>query len=177
MNLETQSLFAALDQHKKEKEKWDQHREKSEREHQLSEAHRSELVSHCRSATAQDYAEWLLGFLRRGGQITHVYDYPLSQRGKVVVDSQGSDGGHPLQFREAPPSWLVLTSYPPSIPALHGARSVKIIIPKRIKLDPREVGHGHSHNSFFFMKGFQVIGYWIPLYSDVREVLSGMMKL
>ena len=91
-------------------------------------------------ATVKEYADWLEGFLARGGKITHSYGYDMSDR--VHIIRRDID-----------------------LPGLHGARSLRIIVPKGVKANFSAIGHG----ALYFMEGYQVASTFsvVPVYADV----------
>ncbi len=109
----------------------------------------AELLKYCRNATREEYQEWLTGYLRKGGKVTH------PREGK---------------FRYG--SIKVLVAKPAYIPELYGANSVDIIVPKNVDLHPNELRrtfHGVSgHNSIFFMRDFVAVSGWVESFADVR---------
>lgn len=90
-----------------------------------------------RPATAADYSRWLTGYLRRGGRVTHFYDYPTP---KMWVATPG------LQMHPLCGSW-----------------SVDIIVPSGVTIDVQGLGH----NNIFYMADFTAAkGHFVPAYSD-----------
>lgn len=120
-------------------------------QHSIDTHARTLFVTHCRRATATDYAEWLAGWLRTGGWISHPYDYPM-------------------------PSWLVLQTRPDDIPSLYGALSMQVIVPADVDLQPADIPDtfhgGCGHSTFYFMDGFTIVGDFVPLYTDVHHLLA-----
>ena len=114
----------------------------------------------CHLATGDDYLQWLDYWLKNNGKLTdHNYDYPFSQ----------ANHGN----------WLVLDKHA-SIPSLHGARSLQVIVPKGLRLEPLD-GKNWGHNSAFIygsrFDGPQVGGsasIWIPTYTDIRTKLISL---
>lgn len=108
---------------------------------------------HCRAATPAEYAEWLTGFLHAGGYASHPYDYPM-------------------------PKWWLLKSPPEQpLPTLYGAQSFRLLVPAEVEFTPADVPatfHGQcGHSNVFFMDGFRAVPPdWVPLYSDVVEILE-----
>ena len=91
-----------------------------------------------RTARALDYNKWLQGFIKAEGSPTHVYDYPL-------------------------PSYFYVATGDVSLPALHGASSVSVIVPTGITVKtPDGLGHGN----LYIMDGFAQVGGIVPIYSD-----------
>lgn len=98
------------------------------------------LVRPClRRATALDYSRWLRGYLERGGQITHAYDYPT-----------------PTDFYVAEHAF--------ALPALYGSLAATIIVPIGVTVDVLDRGH----SSLYWMDGFDFDALFgkVPAYSD-----------
>lgn len=89
-------------------------------------------------ATPLDYARWLAGYIRQGGELTHSYDYDL------------------------PRSFFVATGNL-HLPALYGSRAVSVIVPRGVEVTFDEIGH----NALYFMDDFRVEGSLVPLYSGL----------
>lgn len=90
-----------------------------------------------RPALREDYQQWLAGYLERGGEITHVYDYPWHRwRWYVAFESA-------------------------EIFPLYGSSSINIIVPQGIELtgDP-------GHSTIFWMDGFRASSI-VPIFSDI----------
>jgi hypothetical protein len=130
---------------------------------------RDEFLSYCREATALDYAEWLEGYLI-DGDVSHVYDYPMSNRGITLTD----DGWAP-----ADASWLVLMRDGAVLPEFYGASSVYVIVPAHLTLTLESVTfHGCSgHNSIYYMDGYTKLTDWVPVYPDVAEYLVNKQSI
>lgn len=114
----------------------------------------------CHLATADDYLQWLDYWLKNNGKLTdHNYDYPFSQA------NHGD--------------WLVLDKHA-RIPSLYGDKSLQIIVPKGLQLEPLD-GKNWGHNSaFMYGSRFgdpQVGGaasIWIPTFTDIRTKLVNL---
>lgn len=122
-------------------------REHHERQMRDSQQARERFLEACRPATAADYAAWLSGWLARGGQVTHIYDYEIGRA-----------------------DWWVMDRYA-SPPKLYGAQSVNVIVPDGVPLRPANVRGNVGHNSFFFMDGFAADALWVPSYTDVDPLV------
>lgn len=90
-------------------------------------------------ATAQAYNNWLIGFMTRGGEPTHCYDYPM-----------------PDSFYEAVGDF--------ELPQFFGTLAVHIIVPTSVKVAYDRLGH----NTLYLMDGFDYKGDWVPLYADLQ---------
>ena len=56
---------------------WDERQEQQRREHQHREAiKQGTVMPHLRPATPTDYNKWLTGYIQKGGEPSHFYDYP-----------------------------------------------------------------------------------------------------
>jgi hypothetical protein len=119
---------------------------------------RAAFLQSCRIAEPVDYANWLAGFLTKGGVITHPYDYPF-------------DSGAYLDGSPARASWYVLTGNPTSVPELHGSDSLHVVVPANSPF-PRNRPGRIGHSTFYFMNGYEKLGDWVPLYRDVAEILG-----
>jgi len=103
---------------------------------------KTELVNaRVRDAIPSDYKAWLMGYLKRGGKITQRYDY------------------------EMPARWYVAKG-DIELEPLHGANSVNIIIPQGLNAW-HPLGLGHCN--LYFMKEFDQIGGWVPLYVNIFD--------
>lgn len=149
-----------------------------ERQAARREVQRRQFVTdYCEPATPREYAAWLAGYLRTGGRISTVHDYPMTDRGVTVV-GDGDPSRGPLEFAPADLSWFVLRSRPDDVPSLYGALSMQVIVPATVAFGPADVPrtfHGQcGHSTFYFMDGFRVVGTYMPLFPDVRALLEGM---
>ena len=102
----------------------------------------SHLLPKLRFALPFDYVAWLKGFLDGGGEPTHLYDYPFPDTFYVARED----------FRMIP---------------LYGAMAIHIIVPSKIIVshEPRK---NIGHCTLYFMKGYEILGSWVPVYSDTR---------
>ena len=97
-----------------------------------------EIEGKCRIATRGDYLEWLAGYLKSFGTITHSYDYMMPMN-----------------------RWIVVTKNLDLHP-LHGAKHYYLIVPKGITVNI--VGQGH--HSLYYMYDFTQSGGFVPIYKD-----------
>jgi len=167
------AIFAALDkQHQQQREQGAYERGRKAK-WARADRERREFVQHCRPARAAEYADWLAGYLSRGGALTHVYDYPFKQRGVRVVDGDIATG---LHTEVADARWWVMESPPNWVPSLYGASSFQVIIPASVGFRRGDVPNtfhgGCGHSGFYFMTGYVEVGGWVPLYTDVRAILA-----
>lgn len=120
---------------------------------------RAMFLRSCRIAEPVDYANWLAGFLTKGGAITHPLD--------CLFDSGVNlDDGSPARG-----SWYVLTGNSAFMPKLPGSHSLHVIVPAHspfARNRPGQIGH----STFYFMDGYEKLGDWVPLYRDVAEILG-----
>lgn len=93
------------------------------------------------SASVEHYNDWLEGYLRIGGNITHYYDYDM------------------------PEDRLYVASKDFSVIPLCGSRSVEIIVPAGIKFDLDE--KAKSHNEIYLMDGFEYLGNGVSAYKNI----------
>jgi len=49
------------------------------------------------------------------------------------------------------------------LPALYGATSINLIVPRGVKVEYEKLGH----NNIYFMKGFKNVGEFVPFYNDL----------
>lgn len=115
----------------------EQEREMQERRAKQQAAYERDVQPHLRDATPREYARWLVGFLERGGEITHYYDYKM-----------------PWTF------YIAIRDF--SLPPFYGSLSVSVIVPAHITVEYGDTGH----NNLFLMDGFHHGGGWVPVYSD-----------
>jgi hypothetical protein len=90
-------------------------------------------------ATISDYKEWLREYLGQGGEITHVYDYPM-----------------PTGF------YLAIRDF--EMTPFYGAQAIQIIVPRNVKVTGDNLGHCH----LYLEDGHRALGGWVPLYSDIN---------
>ena len=93
-------------------------------------------------ATKEQYINWLVGFLEKGGKITHNYDYPFSKWETRFFITNGSL----------------------SLPPLTGSNSINLIVREE---DEVEIIKGSSHNNIFYMKDYAKLGH-VPCFSDIN---------
>lgn len=95
-------------------------------------------------ADVWQYVEWLRGFVASGGRPTHSYDYRFGR------------------------SWL----YAPREFAVNGecgASAVHVILDPGARVlnpNPWKPFKGFGHNTLYLLDDFQVIGDWVPVYSN-----------
>jgi hypothetical protein len=90
-----------------------------------------------RPAKPHEYKEWLNGYLARGGEITHTYNYPM------------------------PDSFYVATRNFP-LKAMFGSEAKHIIVPAGVEIDWSYLGH----NTLYYTENFSPRGPWVPSYTD-----------
>lgn len=93
-------------------------------------------------ATTEDYKRWLRGFLAKGGKISHVYDYPMSQTISEWF----------VAFKDF------------EISPLYGASSVYIIVQSGVRF----LGGNLGHSGLYFMDEYTQNGGFVPIYSDLK---------
>lgn len=101
---------------------------------------RSEMLRNLRLAELGEYATWMRGYLRRGGQPTHFYDYP------------------------EPGMWVATDDI--VVRPLYGALSFDgIIVPRRVDVQVEGLGH----NAVYLMRGLSpLMSHIIPVYRDTE---------
>jgi len=97
---------------------------------------KKKMLRHLRRASPRDYLGWLEGFLARGGEPTHYYDYPMPSEVYVATSA--------------------LDLYP-----LYGSAAIQIIAPHGIEVRG-ELGFGHTN--IFEMEGYTARGGWVPVW-------------
>lgn len=138
---------------REERQNWTVEDYERDREARLAAQQRAseELLASVRAAEPIEYAAWLSGYLAAGGQVTHEYDYNLPSRHFFVAVNSGM-----------------------YVPALYGAMSVRLIVPAGVRVSLSTEFHGNpGHSSVYFMDGFRQVGNFVPLYEDVRRLLTG----
>jgi hypothetical protein len=93
-----------------------------------------------RPASVQEYINWLDGYVKHGGKITHKYNYSFSN----------------AQFETATKSFALAS------PGLYGSAARNIIVPRSIKAKMYDMGHCN----LYFMDDFKLIGFWVPIYKE-----------
>jgi hypothetical protein len=143
-------LIRALGRKKREDAEWEAHLEEQRLRFENAAADRRQFLTHCQPATLMEYTAWMIGYLQRGGEPSHVYDYP---------------------FARAQADWWVLAETPGTeFPPLYGAQSLHLIVPSAgVQFEPAELGH----STVYFMDGFGLVGDLVPVYSDMLPVLAG----
>jgi len=110
-------------------------------------------------ASASDYQSWLDGFIRKGGRVTHYYDYGFPLGDKNIT---------PFNY----PSWTIAIADFKMIP-LYGSHAVQIIVPRGIKYLGGDIGHC----SLYFMDDFKNMGDWVPSYGNVKPKASEKLTI
>ena len=119
---------------------WDVERGRRNEEHiERVKTFSNNMSGKMRPANKADYIVWLMGYLKNGGKITHVYDY------KMQLDSW----------------YVVLLDF--TISPLYGAEHKNLIIKKGVKLK----GGTEGHNRIYFMDDFKTHDI-VPIYSDTE---------
>lgn len=114
--------------------------ERNMRDHQkMLDRFRRECLPHLRTAAPSDYSEWLTGFMLKGGEPAHFYDYTL-----------------PISF------YLAMDDV--ALVPLYGAYSASIIVPKGVNVSAPE---GYGHHTLYLMDGFEYLNGNVPIYSDI----------
>lgn len=125
-----------------------QHRQESA----VADEARAAFLTYCRPAAPAEYATWLTGHLGRSGRITHAYD------------------------RDMPRMWVLERAPQVRVPSLYGAQSVQVIVPAEVRFTPGDLPktfHGAcGHSEFYFLADFTVVGSVVPLYDDVKALLT-----
>lgn len=169
-------LLRAMDRKAEHERAWAAHEAELEAEHQLAQEERAAFTNHCLPATLIEYTAWMIGWLRQGHEPSSVVDRSFSTPGMRVDGTIGGNAAGGLRVSEADPSWWTLAERPTSVPSLYGAHSLHVIVPEGVDFAPRNVPatfHGHcGHSTFYFMAGFQVVGDFTPVYSDMLPVLA-----
>jgi len=148
---EDTDLRAMLARTRKEYDKYQAARDKEHAEFMSEWEKRNQLAQkvmfpHLREATAQDYKDWLAGYLRNGGRPTHFSDSPVSCRNDFYVATS--------DFHLVP---------------LYGAAAIKIIVPAGIRvrlLDASESFGGYGHNELYYVDGFRPHSHSVRVFSD-----------
>lgn len=99
-------------------------------------------------AALDQYIAWLEGYVKRGGKVTHFYDYPFSR----------------AQFRYASAPLTIDSDYE------YGARGRSIVVASGVPTErtrPGEAFGGWGHSRLYFMHGYRTnTDYFVPVYSD-----------
>lgn len=133
-------LEEAKERAKREQEEWDrEHREREKGHRELMLRFASEIRPHIKPAHSHEYDAWLAGYLKQGGEIGHVYDYPF-----------------PSEFYIAKSDF---TLFP-----LYGASSISIIVPEGVEVHIE----GTGHCNLYYMEEYRHKGSWVPAYSNTR---------
>lgn len=104
-----------------------------------------------RPATINEYVDWLIGYLKKGGEITLRYNYPMT----TVLEK-----------------WFVVEKDFAMRP-LHGARSVNLIVPQGVKFLGNKEDLGHSN--LYFEDDFSTLNDTfdhIPSYRDILDLIE-----
>ena len=114
---------------------------------ELADKHRATRPDTTEPATIGQYAAWLEGYVRRGGKVTHVYDYPWSR----------------ARFRYASSPLTIDSDYE------YGACSRSIVVAAGVtagRTRPSGGFGGWAHTNLYFMHGCRTNADWVPVYSD-----------
>ena len=104
-----------------------------------------EVVPCLKIASIDDYMEWLVGYLQRGGRPTHLYHFSF--------------------YRD---KWYKAVKNVKTAVALYGASSINIIVPKGI-----EIASGNwGHSAIFFVDGYRVSNGTVHLYMEIAEIFK-----
>jgi hypothetical protein len=166
-----EAMMRALDRQKKIDAEWNERQEQHRRKSEIARVDRAAFLEHCRPATLLDYTAWMIGYVQRGCEPSHVYDYPFARTAmQVVGDGDPTQG--PLEMREAGTDWWVLSEVPEHpMPSLYGANSLHLIVPAGLGYEPDSIP-GTGHSTVYFMQGFALVGHWTPVYTDMLPVLA-----
>jgi len=97
-------------------------------------------------ANKKDYANWLIGYLKNGGQVSHVYDY------------------------EFPGFFIAKKDF--KLGSLYGANSIQVIIPEGIKTSNASGHNTYYFMDDFKTSGYG----WVPIYSDIIPIVEKELK-
>lgn len=124
-------------------ERTERSEEKAARERRYArlDKQKAAIMQFLRPADVNDYVMWLEGYLRNGGSFTHYYDYDF-RVGRMYVATADV-----------------------TIPALYGAMSVDVIVPKKFTV----VASGHC--GLYFMEGFQKDAFTVPSFNNLPRYL------
>ncbi|MDO8508021.1 MAG: hypothetical protein Q7S53_05665 [bacterium] len=92
-------------------------------------------------ASIGEYRDWLEGFRKNGGEVTHHYTYPFSRQQR---------------------DFFVAKADFPATPR-YGADSINIIVPEGVNF----LGGNIGHSTLYFMDGYRMIGHFAPSFSDI----------
>lgn len=116
-----------------------------EREWQANEARKNrDVLPNTRPTTVGEYAAFVRGYLKAGGQIRYVRDCPLRDDYRTVTDDL-------------------------TMPALYGAATIDLLVPEGRTV---EFPEGHGHATVLWMDGFRLEGAGLELFSDVASYLQ-----
>lgn len=171
-----EGLMRALGRQKAQQRRHEAREDEYRRKSVIDEMDRAAFLEHCQPATLLEYTAWMIGFLQRGGEPSHVYDYEFGNGG-VVLNGNLGPGSSGLTASSAPWEWWVLSEVPDEdVPSLYGAKSLKVIVPSGLRFGPRNLPntfHGCcGHSTFYFMDGHTEVGGHTPVYTDMLPVLA-----
>lgn len=132
---------------KPERTKREDERLKMHKEHQGFLAKTASLTSQLRLARKEDWDEFLKGYVKNGGEITHKYDYEFETMQKLDTHS--------------PKFWVADRDF--VMKPLHGASSVTIIVKPGVKIENIE---NNGHNNLLFLDGFKTPGGFVSCYRN-----------
>lgn len=134
-----------IDKPRDEKDAWLLRLDEDERlqlqyELQSEDADWRPITYYVRDASPSDYQVWMDGFLKKGGKVTHRYDYKMPKEFKVATSDF-------------------------DLPAWYGAMAVSVIVPAGINVRYKNLGH----NNIYKMSDFSSDGHgWIPAYRNIK---------
>ena len=136
MNTEIAKLITST---KSEDDEWEEEMKRQEEEtNNLKTVFKTAIRPNLRSATHNDYINWLKGFIANGGKPTHYYDYDM-----------------PNDFYVATNGFEIKHSF-------CGALSFQVIVPVGITIIPTSLGHCN----LYLMDNFKIVGWWVPVYRN-----------
>lgn len=172
-------LLRAMDRQSAREREYAAREAQYEAESRIERAHRAAFTAHCLPATLIEYTAWMIGWLRQGHEPSSVVDRSFTAPGMRLDGSLGGSAVGGLRVSEADPSWWTLAERPTNVPSLYGAHSLHVIVPEGVDFAPRDVPdtfHGRcGHSTFYFMDGFQIVGDFTPVYSDMLPVLANTL--
>ena len=106
----------------------------------------------------ENYELWLDGYIKKGGKITHYYDYDFIGEAMILTNKG-------IKSEISP--HIITTDKPIMISAKYGADSEHILFVNGVKdiFIPKNIGH----NNYYFMDDFTQIGGFVPCYKDMKQ--------
>lgn len=122
-----------------------------EAESKVAQEELDHFLGFCRHATPEDYADWLRGYIRNGGLITHPRPYPLPSGWWFFQPADGASA---------------------TLPTLYGSQAISLIVPADASGHTSLYYGAVGHNRIYRIGTFGTTPTaCVELFTDVRDLL------